>query len=73
MQAALVIKTANGYAVMPYTGAIPQIDVSTLNVAPSLAGSWRGAGVNDILQEMLEPPSAASEADKPAAPVAEAA
>ena len=36
----LIIKTANGFALMPYSGEIPQADLRELTVASSLKSAY---------------------------------
>lgn len=58
MSAMLVVKTANGYAVMPYTSPIPQCDMAELRVATVIddsSWSYRGKTVTDILKAQFEP------------------
>ena len=65
MKPILIVKTLNGYAVMEYSGEIPQADLQNLNVAMALDRcSWRanGASVQDIISAHFEPPQAAKEA-----------
>ena len=40
MRPLLIVKTANGFAVMPYSGEIPPADLSSLTVALSLRSSY---------------------------------
>lgn len=59
MQAILVVKTANGYIVMPFTDPIPHAAFSDVSVAMKLKDSSyynRGQTVDDILEAMFEPP-----------------
>ncbi len=59
MQAALVIKTANGYAVVPYSGAdVPAVSFDDLIVATGLGNSYSTSEtVLDALREMFERPA----------------
>ena len=56
----LIIKTTNGYAVIEYSGEIPQTDLRTLNVAARIDGSYRGDGVMELLRAHFEPPEPAT-------------
>lgn len=64
MNAMLVIKTANGYAVMPYTSDIPQADLPKLLISTHVSSSsWgRGQSVAQILEAHFEPPVEIKEA-----------
>lgn len=59
MDAVLVIRTANGYAVVPYTAELlPAVNFSDLTVATSLGNSYSsGATVLDALRETFERPA----------------
>ena len=61
MQAALVIKTANGYAVVPSNvESLQAVNFSELVVATSLGNSYSsGATVLDALRDTFEKPEAA--------------
>jgi hypothetical protein len=54
----LVIKTRNGYAVVPFTGEVPQTSLSDIQIAVSVEdSSWshRGRTVCDVLKAHFEP------------------
>jgi len=60
MNALLIIKTANGYAVMPYSEPVPQADLTQLHVATKLNGSFyssREKTVAEIMEAHFEPPA----------------
>ena len=57
MQAAIVIKTANGYIVAEPT-VIPDVDLSTANVAESIGHRYdysSGTRVAELLKAVFEP------------------
>ena len=62
MKAALVIQTANGFAVAPFSGSVPQDFVERMEVATSLRGSYSVStdAVDGILKELFAAPVAAS-------------
>lgn len=63
MNPILIVKTANGYAVMEYSGDIPQANLHSMKVATDLSDmSWhqRGKTVQDILSAHFEPPQEAA-------------
>ncbi len=59
MQAALVIKTANGYAVVPYATPPETVDLSALQVATEIGDRYSSSNstVLGVLRDMLNPPS----------------
>lgn len=57
MNAILIIKTKNGYAIAPYSGGVPDNFVDNMSVADRLSG-YSGSTVMEALQELFEKPEA---------------
>jgi hypothetical protein len=55
MNAMLVIKTKNGYAVAPYTGGIPADFMTDMEVATRLSHSYDKDTVIQALERHFEP------------------
>jgi len=56
MKAILVIQTANGYAVAPYTGPVPSGFVETMKIATEIKSySYGENNVAIILRDFFEP------------------
>ena len=59
MQAAIIIKTANGYIIASVSGAIPSFDLPAAAVATRLDDSYRSDSVQEALRAIFEPKEAA--------------
>lgn len=57
MTPVLIIKTANGYAVVPYMGEMPSVDMTKVQFALNLTGGYRGPGVSDLLESHFTQPA----------------
>jgi len=71
MKAALVIQTANGFAVAPYSGPVPNGFVEGMSIATDLRGTYTASTdcVDGILRELFkDEPEAAVVHAVPAAP-----
>lgn len=56
MKAILIIKTGNGFAVAPYSGAVPVDFVQDMSVATKLSSySYSGETVLRVLEDYFEP------------------
>lgn len=69
MNPLLIIKTANGFAVIEYTSDLPQVDLRTLKCFGELGDShsWRHDGCLSAIKEHFTEPPAAEVSAKEAA------
>jgi hypothetical protein len=62
MEPLLIVKTANGYALVPFKGCMPSIDLAQVKFAQTLTSSYRGKSVADLLDNHFERPVQLAEA-----------
>jgi hypothetical protein len=60
MKSILVFQTSNGYAVVPYAGAIPAESLGEMKIATKIAVHYASGSIalTDLLEEYFEPEEA---------------
>jgi predicted transcriptional regulator len=60
MKSILVFQTSNGYAVVPYAGAIPAESLGEMKIATKIDKSYSSGSISlaDVLEDYFEPEEA---------------